>query len=149
MTRISSKSTSEYCRWVPGSRLSSPANKIEHFLNKINVIWGSKTLKQNYVRHPTKITKHKNSVLRIHSASPFFPNFKPPPQRMLSQSVVRKNTNISCAKYRHLRFCHKCHTNNVTVPCIQIESRWGRDFPPVQMGPNQPPVKWVPGLSRG
>ena len=32
-----------------------------------------------------------------------------------------------------------------------IESRWGRDFPPVQTGPwpTQPPVQWVPGLSRG
>ena len=32
-----------------------------------------------------------------------------------------------------------------------IESRWGRDFPPVQTGPGapQPRVKWVPGLSRG
>jgi len=33
----------------------------------------------------------------------------------------------------------------------RIESRWGRDFPPVQTGPGatQPPVKWVPGLFRG
>ena len=32
-----------------------------------------------------------------------------------------------------------------------IESRWGRNFPPVQTGPGltQPPVKWVPSLSRG
>ena len=32
-----------------------------------------------------------------------------------------------------------------------IESRWGRDFPPVQTGPgaHQPHAKWVTGLARG
>jgi len=33
-----------------------------------------------------------------------------------------------------------------------IESRWGRDFsalPDLHLGPTQPPVKWVPGLSLG
>ena len=33
-----------------------------------------------------------------------------------------------------------------------IESRWGRDFPHLSrptMGSTQPPVEWVPGLSRG
>jgi hypothetical protein len=35
---------------------------------------------------------------------------------------------------------------------LGIESQWGRDFPLLSgpaLGSNQPPVQWVPGLSRG
>ena len=33
-----------------------------------------------------------------------------------------------------------------------IESRWGQDFPRQSrpaLGPTQPPIQWIPGLSRG
>jgi hypothetical protein len=30
-----------------------------------------------------------------------------------------------------------------------IESRWGEIFQTLALGPTQPPVQWVPGLSQG
>jgi hypothetical protein len=57
--------------------------------------------------------------------------------------------------------CLYCHRNSILERRVAtgyrldgpgIESRWGRDFPHLSrpvLGPTQPPVQWVPVLSRG
>ena len=53
--------------------------------------------------------------------------------------IVNRDSSVSIA-------------NRYGLDGLGIESLWGRDFPHLSrpaLGPTQPPIQWVPGLSRG
>jgi len=80
------------------------------------------------------------------------------PAQPLSQSVPAFFPVHKCARYEEYH-PHPCGPGSSVRIAIDYkldgpgtESRWGRDFPHLSkpaLGSTQPPVQWVPGLSRG
>ena len=72
-----------------------------------------------------------------------------PPRRRLGTGQGIRGMNLKYAIYSMLRWPDSIAgmETGYGLDGPGIESRWGRDFP--ALGPTQPPVQWVPGLSLG
>jgi len=66
--------------------------------------------------------------------------------KVVTMTELQSNTNIQL----YMCICGPVY-RHYGLGGPGIESRWGRDFPHLSrqaLKPNQPPIQWLPGLSR-
>jgi len=63
---------------------------------------------------------------------------------------VRVCVRVRAFDPRHLKaFRHRVTGFEIVPLAVKIHSSLQHPFPMFSMGPTQPPIQWVPGLSRG
>ena len=124
------------CFWL----VYSP--KIPHRLTRIIIRTFSDTSAFNVLTHHPHHHRHHHHQLATHAIGPLFDSFRSHTSKSLFSGVPwflqGRDSSVGIA-------------TRYGLDGPGIESRWGRDFPHPSrpaLGPTQPPVQWVPGLSR-
>jgi hypothetical protein len=74
-------------------------------------------------------------------------------QQLQTAAAVLVSFDLMCdCSINHGQYSSVSIVNRYRLDGPGIESRWERDFlrlSRLALGPTQPPIQWVPGLSRG